>query len=122
MPDLLVFQKSFEAAVKLMCRPTIRRMPAQVTKDVEGPLREIAVRELAPQIGVMITRPAYEKARSIMHCCQLAGRRSLSVERKYDGEYCQVHIDLSKGKDCIKIFSKSRKDLTTDHIDLHSIL
>jgi len=22
------------------------------------------------------------------------------VERKYDGEYCQVHIDLSKGMDC----------------------
>jgi DNA ligase 4 len=44
------------------------------------------------------------------------------VERKYDGEYCQVHIDLSKGMDCIQIFSKSGKDSTVDRIGLHRAL
>jgi DNA ligase 4 len=67
-------------------------------------------------------RPAYAKARNIQHCCQLASWRRLSIERKYDGEYCQVHIDLSKGRDCIKIFSKSGKDSTNDRIGLPTAL
>jgi DNA ligase 4 len=72
-------------------------MPVQPPKSEADQLREAAVRNLVPQVGIMITRPTYEKARSIRHCCQLAGSRLLSVERKYDGEYCQVHIDLSRG-------------------------
>lgn len=43
----------------------------------------------------------------------------MSVERKYDGEYIQIHIDLSKGKDCIQLFSKSGKDSTKDRELLH---
>jgi DNA ligase 4 len=120
LPGLLRFQNSFEAAVKLLQYATVRQMPTQVEKEVEGPLRESAVRGLVPQIGIMITRPPYKKARSIKHCSQLAGQRRLCVERKYDGEYCQVHIDLSKGRDCIKIFSESGKDLTNDRIGLHA--
>ena len=70
----------------------------------------------------MITRPAHDKARSIKHCCQLARGRRLSVERKYNGEYCQVHIDLSKGRNYIKIFSKSGRDSTNDRTGLHGVL
>ena len=55
-------------------------------------------------------------------CCQLAKGRRLSVERKYDGEYCQVQIDLSKGRNCIKIFPKSGRDSTEDRIGLHDVL
>jgi DNA ligase 4 len=46
----------------------------------------------------------------------------MSAERKYDGEYCQVHIDLGENKSCIKIFSKSGKDSTNDRIGLHGAL
>jgi DNA ligase-4 len=46
----------------------------------------------------------------------------MSVERKYDGEYCQIHIDLSRASDGIKIFSKSGKDSTIDRIRLHRAL
>jgi DNA ligase-4 len=122
LPDVLRFQNSFEAAVKLLQDATVRQKPTQVEKEAEGLFSESAVYELVPQIGIMITRPPYEKARSIKHCSQLAGQRRLSVERKYDGEYCQVHIDLSKGRDCIKIFSKSGKDSTYDRIGLHRAL
>ncbi|KAL2000795.1 hypothetical protein VTN02DRAFT_2599 [Thermoascus thermophilus] len=52
----------------------------------------------------------------------MAGRRRMSVERKYDGEYCQVHIDLSKSRDPIQIFSKSGKDSTIDRQGIHSVL
>jgi DNA ligase 4 len=121
LPDLLRFQNSFEAAVKLLQDATVRQMPTQV-EEAEGPPRESAVRGLVPQIGIMITRPPYEKARSIKHCSQLAGQRRLCVERKYDGEYYQVHIGLSKGRDCIKIFSKSGKNSTNDCIGLHGAL
>jgi DNA ligase-4 len=44
----------------------------------------------------------------------------VSVERKYDGEYCQIHIDLNKDRHCIKIFSKSGKNSTIDRIGLHA--
>jgi DNA ligase-4 len=77
---------------------------------------------LTPQVGVMIARPAHEKARSIKHCLHLAGPRRTSVERKYDGEYCQIHIDLNKARDRIKIFSKSGKDSISDRIGLHRAL
>jgi DNA ligase 4 len=40
----------------------------------------------------------------------------------YDGEYCQIHIDLSRASDSIKIFSKSGKDSTIDRIGLHRAL
>jgi DNA ligase-4 len=46
----------------------------------------------------------------------------MSVERKYDGEYCQIHINLSRASDSIKIFSKSGKDSTIDRIGLHRAL
>ncbi|KAH7146057.1 hypothetical protein EDB81DRAFT_651069, partial [Dactylonectria macrodidyma] len=46
----------------------------------------------------------------------------MSVERKYDGEYCQIHIDLSKSGADIKIFSKSGRDLTSDCIGIHRAL
>jgi DNA ligase-4 len=46
----------------------------------------------------------------------------MSVERKYDGEYCQIHIDLSRASDSIKIFSKSGKDSTIDRIGLYRAL
>jgi DNA ligase-4 len=47
------------------------------------------------------------------------GKGFMSVENKIDGEYCQIHIDLSKGSDCIQIFSKSGKDSTQDKKNLH---
>ncbi|KAH8800850.1 hypothetical protein F5884DRAFT_838055 [Xylogone sp. PMI_703] len=119
--SLLTLQNSFEAAVKLLDEPTIDSIPFQVASDAEGALTEIANNELRPQVGVMIGRPIHEKARSIKHCCQLAGQRRMSVERKYDGEYCQIHIDLSKAN-YIQIFSKSGKDSTSDRRGLHHLL
>jgi DNA ligase-4 len=43
----------------------------------------------------------------------------MSLERKYDGEYCQIHIDLTRRPDCIQIFSKSGKDSTADKRGIH---
>lgn len=72
-----------------------------------------------PKIGVKVGRAQYEKGRSIRHAVDMIEGRTMSVERKHDGEYVQIHIDLSKGKDCIQLFSKSGKDSTKDRERLH---
>jgi DNA ligase-4 len=72
---------------------------------------------LKPTIGTKVGRPFWRKGRSIKHCLEI-GYGRMSVEKKIDGEYCQIHIDLSKIKarkeKCIQIFSKSGKDSTED--------
>ncbi|KAJ4306445.1 hypothetical protein N0V88_001246 [Collariella sp. IMI 366227] len=73
---------------------------------------------LKPTLGVKIGRQTWIKGRSIKHCLSMLQGR-FSCEEKMDGEYCQIHIDLSKGHDCIKIFSKSGKDSTKDRRALH---
>jgi DNA ligase-4 len=119
LPDLLSLQNSFEAAVNLLDEPTIRSMLFRTARDANNISRKIAATEVKSQVGVMISRPPHEKVRSIKHCCQLAGLRRISVERKYNGEYCQIHIDVNKAGHRIKIFSKSGKDSTADRIGLH---
>nr|CAB88640.1 conserved hypothetical protein [Neurospora crassa] len=80
--------------------------------------RDEFAKHLKPRLGVKVGRQPWFQARSIKHCLQMDYGR-MSCEEKYDGEYCQVHIDLSKGYDCIQIFSKSGKDSTPDRKALH---
>ncbi|KAL8922458.1 MAG: hypothetical protein Q9208_005180 [Pyrenodesmia sp. 3 TL-2023] len=77
---------------------------------------------LQPVVGHKVGRVPYLKGRSIKNVVHLAEGRKMSVERKYDGEYCQIHIDLAKGQDCIQIFSKSGKDSTVDRKGLHDAI
>ncbi|KAL8991851.1 MAG: hypothetical protein Q9169_007595 [Polycauliona sp. 2 TL-2023] len=74
---------------------------------------------LKPTIGSKIGRVPYLKGRSVKNVVNLAAGRKMSVEQKYDGEYCQIHIDLAKGDNCIRIFSKSGKESTMDRQRLH---
>ena len=67
LPDLLSFQNTFEAAVKLLQAPSIQRMPFHVAKDIKPLLKESAIHSLTPQVGVMVLQPTYEKARSIKY-------------------------------------------------------
>lgn len=80
--------------------------------------KEEFAKYLKPKLGVKVGRQPWIKGRSLKQCLQICDGR-ISCEEKYDGEYCQVHIDLSKGYDCIQIFSKSGKDSTNDRIALH---
>ncbi|KAK5950158.1 hypothetical protein OHC33_008873 [Knufia fluminis] len=122
LPKLLAMQNSFEAVVETLARPTIASLPPRPSRDYQAALMPIVVKEITPQLGVMIRRQPFDKARSIKHCTKTASSRTMSVERKYDGEYCQIHIDISKGPNCIQIFSKSGKDSTQDRLVLHSAI
>uniref|UniRef100_A0A8H7K6E6 ATP-dependent DNA ligase family profile domain-containing protein n=1 Tax=Bionectria ochroleuca TaxID=29856 RepID=A0A8H7K6E6_BIOOC len=119
LPDLLRFQSTIHAAVNFLDASTTRYMPIQPAANTRDGLREATRWELKPQVGTMAARPIYEKARSIRHCCELASTRRMSVERKYDGEYCQIRVALNKSGTCIKIFSKSGRDSTIDRIGIH---
>jgi DNA ligase 4 len=74
---------------------------------------------LKPALGTKVGRQAWLKARSIKNCLDIMGQRQVSCEQKIDGEYCQIHIDLSKPHEPIQVFSKSGKDSTQDRRRLH---
>ncbi|RYP71880.1 hypothetical protein DL769_004593 [Monosporascus sp. CRB-8-3] len=77
---------------------------------------------MKPKLGIKVGRQPWFKGRSIKNCLDMIKGRPVSVEQKIDGEYCQIHIDLSKGYHCIQIFSKSGKDSTNDRAALHSAI
>lgn len=122
LPHLLLFQDSMEAALNILHAGPISKFPSHPEPGLARDLSSIAMQNLDPVIGVKIGRPEYYKARSIKHCCQMVGRRRMSVERKYDGEYCQIHIDLTKRSDSIRIFSKSGKDSSADRAGINPVI
>ncbi|OOG00063.1 hypothetical protein ASPCADRAFT_139198 [Aspergillus carbonarius ITEM 5010] len=122
LPHLLLFQDSFESALSMLTSGPISHFPPHPEPDLAKDLGLIALQYLSPDVGVKIGRPDYYKARSIKHCCRMMGNRRMSIERKYDGEYCQIHIDLSKRLNPIQIFSKSGKDSTEDRAGIHQVV
>lgn len=69
LPDLLRFQNLTPVAVGLLGSLIIRYMPIQLAADTCDELKEVASKELEPQVGIMTMRATYEKARSTRHCC-----------------------------------------------------
>ncbi|KAL3477697.1 hypothetical protein BJX99DRAFT_269752 [Aspergillus californicus] len=119
LPHLLLFQNSFEAALTLLSSEPISHFPPRPEPGLMKDLGKIALYHLVPGVGIKVGRPDYYKGRSIKHCCKMIGQKRMSVERKYDGEYCQIHIDLSRHPNSIQIFSKSGKDSTKDRAGIH---
>jgi DNA ligase-4 len=124
--DLLSFQRNFRAAVDLL-KTEFKEYPETPDPTSAKLFREAASKKLAPVAGIKIGRPNFVKARGIDHCLNMLGSKKWIAERKYDGEYCEVHIDLQNWgtttpTSCIKIFSKSGKDSTADRIGLHQTI
>lgn len=118
LPAVMRIQDSFEAAID-----SLRSEDTSVTVDRHGGGGLVEVNTIdkpMPKIGVKVGRATYLKGRSIKQVVNMVSGRKMSIERKYDGEYCQIHIDLSKGEHPIQIFSKSGKDSTKDREKLHA--
>ena len=64
--------------------------PSRPDPQSRGILRKTAISLFRPTPGVKVSRPEYAKARSIKHCLQMTAGGKWLLERKYDGEYCQV--------------------------------
>ena len=121
LPDLLRFQDSLPDALALL-KGHLGHYPAVPEPEQELAYKHEASLRLCPQVGVKVGRPSFIKARSIQNCLKLVGGRRWSAERKYDGEHCEIHIDMSKGSQCIQIYSKSGKDSTQDRSAVHSVI
>ncbi|KAM0707828.1 hypothetical protein Q7P35_004477 [Cladosporium inversicolor] len=122
LPDLLRFQAKFSSAVTLLKGP-LKEFPDRPDYRSERLLRKQAAPLIKPSVGIKVGRPDFTKARSIDHCLKMLGDQQWVLERKYDGEYCEVHIDLSfPPAQWIKIFSKSGKNSTSDRQGIHKTL
>ncbi|KAF1918764.1 hypothetical protein BDU57DRAFT_511508 [Ampelomyces quisqualis] len=121
LPDLLMFQNDFEAVFGML-RGELSMYSAAPPKSEEKQLRIEAAQKLRAVIGTKVGRPTFHKAWSFKHCFQLTGKRAWAAEVKYDGEYCEIHIDLGNVGNEIKIFSKNGKDATADREPLHSTI
>lgn len=123
LPRILRVRDNIPAAANVL-RDILREEREDQARRGQGPGKparwdtEVVLRHLRPTLGTKVGRPFWRKARSIKHCLDM-GHGFMSVEKKIDGEYCQIHVDLSKGRDCIQIFSKSGKDSTKDRIRVH---
>ncbi|KAF1848026.1 uncharacterized protein K460DRAFT_280120 [Cucurbitaria berberidis CBS 394.84] len=121
LPDLLKFQNDFDAVFN-MIRGELNCYPSDPDASQQKTMRVEAAQKLEPVIGVKVGRPTFHKAWSLKHCLQLVGNRAWAAEVKYDGEYCEIHIDLENPNNQIKIFSKNGKDATADRQPLHSTI
>ncbi|KAI4765799.1 DNA ligase/mRNA capping enzyme [Aureobasidium sp. EXF-3400] len=121
LPDLLSMQDSFANAC-LALKTTFADYPSRPDPQSRNILRQTAISLFRPTPGVKISRPEYTKARSIKHCLQMTAGGKWLLERKYDGEYCQIHIDLARGDDWLKIYSKSGRDSTEDRAGLRETI
>ncbi|KAF7715723.1 Uncharacterized protein PECH_006125 [Penicillium ucsense] len=114
LPHLLQFQASLEGALETLSLEPMNKYPPNPDRSIVPRLSSAALDHFKPRIGIKIGRPEYYKARSTKHCHDMARGRRMSMERKYDGEYCQFHVDLTNKQNPFKIFAKSGKDSTAD--------
>ncbi|KAG9679580.1 DNA ligase/mRNA capping enzyme, partial [Aureobasidium melanogenum] len=121
LPDLLGMQDSFENACAAL-KTNFADYPSRPDPQSRNILRQTALSSFRPIPGVKVSRPEYTKARSIKHCLQMTAGGKWLVERKYDGEYCQIHVDLTRGDDWLRIYSKSGRDSTEDRAGLRSTI
>lgn len=119
LPGLLKVQAELQPALKIL--KTLDYDPSKGGPKGGPPVDNIDVLSVVrPAIGTKIGRQPFFKARSIKHCVDMAQNRRMSIEKKYDGEYCQIHIDMSQApQQQIKFFSKSGKDSTQDRVKVH---
>lgn len=122
LPTAMQMYDNFEAAIN-----ELRSLPASQTADFDqGAVTQRCANDahlLQPRIGVKLGPPKWVKAKGgVKHAVSMVDGRTMSVERKHDGEYCQIHIDMSKGEDCVQLFSKSCKDSTSDRTGVHQAI
>nr|POE72860.1 uba domain-containing protein 7 [Quercus suber] len=124
LPDLLRFQNNIVRALTLL-KGELSEFPPQPDVRSESLHRQQAATLIKPSIGVKIGRPQFHKARSPKQCFEMVDRQKWVLERKYDGEYCELHIRVDRSTDpktWITIFSKGGKDSTADRKALHATL
>lgn len=114
LPYILKIRDDFASAIGCIQLAKGNMLPTSKRAAFSGHRMLAAVN---PELGIKVGRQQWLKGRSIKHCIDM-GHGRMSVEAKLDGEYCQIHVDLSKPRNMIQIFSKSGKDSTEDRSGL----
>ncbi|RDA90343.1 hypothetical protein CP533_6019 [Ophiocordyceps camponoti-saundersi (nom. inval.)] len=117
LPSMIKIQDDFTAAIRML-----RHVKGELLRDsaLTAKIDRTVLLSLKPEVGVKVGRQNWLKARSIKHCFNL-GYGRMSIEEKIDGEYCQIHVDVT-AKQSLQIFSKSGKDSTEDRQGLHGAI
>jgi DNA ligase-4 len=121
LPDLLMFQNDFDTVFDML-RGELSSYPPIPNPTQERKMRIEAAQKLHAVVGIKAGRPTFHKAWSFKNCFQLVAKRAWAAEVKYDGEYCEIHVDLDNAPNVIKIFSKNGKDATADREPLHATI
>ncbi|TFB04537.1 DNA ligase 4 [Trichoderma ghanense] len=114
LPLILKVREDFTTAINTLQRLK-KEMPSLRPGTSYADRKSLS--SIKPLLSVKVGRQQWHKARSMKHCLQMCNGL-MSVEAKVDGEYCQIHVDVSKGRRGIQIFSKSGKDSTEDRAGL----
>lgn len=122
LPGVMKVHDSFESAIAFLRSPKLNWASAMPSPNEARRQKARIASYVFPRCGVKIGRPFFLKAWSVKHAANLARGRTMSLERKYDGEYCQIHVDMSKPGNEIQIFSKSGKDSTIDRRSVHTAI
>ncbi|EFY87970.1 ATP dependent DNA ligase domain protein [Metarhizium acridum CQMa 102] len=115
LPLILKAQDDFATAIQTLQSAKGNMLPNSTRSTSR---RDQILAAVKPKLGVKVGRQNWFKGRSIKHCLDM-GHGRMSVEQKIDGEYCQIHVDLTSGNSRVQIFSKSGKDSTEDRHKLH---
>ncbi|KAL7811771.1 hypothetical protein V8C44DRAFT_330286 [Trichoderma aethiopicum] len=110
LPLILKVREDFTTAINTLQR--FKKESSSLQSGTSYADRK-ALSAIKPRLSVKVGRQQWHKARSMKHCLQMC-KGLMSVEAKVDGEYCQIHVDVSKGRRGVQIFSKSGKDSTED--------
>ncbi|ATY59915.1 ATP dependent DNA ligase domain [Cordyceps militaris] len=113
LPCLLQIRDDFTEALGAIPIARGALLPIAAPRDSRPLCARRVLAAVKPKLGVKVGRQQWHKGRSIKHCMSMGSGR-MSVETKLDGEYCQIHVDMSKPKKRVQIFSKSGKDSTED--------
>lgn len=110
LPSILKIREDFTIAIETIQR---LRKDRRSLDPRTAYIDRASLARIKPQLSTKVGRQLWFKARSIKHCISMC-TGLMSVEAKVDGEYCQIHVDVSKGRRGVQIFSKSGKDSTED--------
>ena len=119
LPAVYKVTRSFSAVAKFLLEPEIRSIMNAYVKLRKSP----AYRSWRPVHDTFVDRSYTKQGSTPQEIMKHADKRRMFLERKSDGEYCQIHIDLSKGdNDYFVIFSKSGKRSTDDKKQIHEVI
>ena len=74
LPECLAVRSSLRHALQVLDDPSCVQLLSQSVENGEYTSVSLAAPQLKPQLGIMVSPPSFEKARSIEHCCQLVGK------------------------------------------------